>query len=99
MAIEFAAREIPSVREVELPVHYKGRLLTCSYRADFVCYESIIVELKALQAITGIEQAQLLNYLKATRLERGLLLNFGRQSLEFKRVVFSNLRKSAQSAD
>ncbi len=99
LAIEFAAREIPLAREVELPVHYKGRLLICSYRADFVCYESIIVELKALQAITGIEQAQLLNYLKATRLERGLLLNFGRPSLEFKRLVFSNLRKSAQSAD
>ena len=99
LAIEFAAREIPLTREVELPVHYKGRLLICSYRADFVCYESIIVELKALQAITGIEQAQLLNYLKATRLERGLLLNFGRPSLEFKRLVFSNLRKSAQSAD
>ena len=99
LAIELAARTIPSTREVELPVHYKGRRLTSSYRADYVCYESVIVELKALQAITGVEEAQLLNYLKATRLERGLLLNFGRLSFGFVCSVFSNLRKSAQSAD
>jgi GxxExxY protein len=73
--------------------------LLCSYRADFVCYEGIIVELKALAALIGVHESQLLNYLKATRLERGLLLNFGRPSLEFKRFIFSNLRKSAQSAD
>jgi GxxExxY protein len=99
LAIEFTARSMLFVREVELPVHYKRQRLTCSYRADFVCYENVLVELKALQAITGVEEAQLLNYLKATRMERGLLLNFGRPSLEFKRFVFSNLRKSAQSAD
>jgi GxxExxY protein len=79
---------------VQLPVYYKRRL-ECSYRADFVCYESAIVELKALNALTGVEHAQLLNYLKATRLARGLLINFARPSLEFKRLVFSNLRKSA----
>jgi GxxExxY protein len=99
MAIELADRAIPFVREAGLPVFYKGQRLNCSYRADFVCFESVIVELKALAAITGVETAQLLNYLKATRLERGLLLNFGCPSLEFKRLVFSNLRKSAQSAD
>jgi GxxExxY protein len=80
-------------------VYYKRERLPCSYRADFVCYNNVIVELKALKAITSIEEAQLLNYLKATHLERGLLMNFGRQSLEFKRFVFSNLRKSAKSAD
>jgi len=63
------------------------------YKADFVCHENAIVELKALKAITGVEEAQLLNYLKATRLERGLLVNFGRPSLEFKRMVVSSLRK------
>ena len=99
LAIEFAARGIPFSREVELPVFYKEQRLTCSYRADFICYASVIVELKALHAITGVEEAQLLNYLKVTRMERGLLLNFGRPSLEFKRFVFSNLRKSAQFAD
>ena len=99
LSLEFVDRGIPFQREVELPVHYKGRRLSCGYRADFVCYESVIVEIKALQNLSGVEDAQLLNYLKATRLERGLLLNFGRPSLEFKRLIFQNLRKSAKSAD
>lgn len=99
LAIEFTDRGIPYQRELDLPVFYKGRRLSCTYRADFVCYESIIVELKALHALSGNEEAQILNYLKATRLERGLLLNFGRPSLEFKRFIFHNLRKSAQSVD
>jgi GxxExxY protein len=99
LSIEFSARTVPFAREAELPVYYKGELLACSYRADFVCYDEVIVELKALRAITGVEEAQVLNYLKATGLTRGLLLNFGRPSLEFKRLVFSNLRSSAQSVD
>ena len=99
LALEFANRAIPFRCEVELPVCYKGRQLSCRYRADFLCYQSVIVELKAMHRLSSIEEAQLLNYLKATRLERGLLLNFGRPSLEFKRRVFQNLRKSAKSAD
>ncbi len=95
LAIEFSARAISFVQEAELPVYYKGELLACSYRADFVCYDEVIVELKALKAITGVEEAQVLNYLKATGFTRGLLLNFGRRSLEFKRLIFSNLRTSA----
>ncbi|HBI42326.1 MAG TPA: GxxExxY protein, partial [Planctomycetales bacterium] len=95
LALEFAAQAIPFSPQVELPVYYKGQKLTCTYRADLVCYDSLIVELKALKALTGVEEAQLLNYLKATRLERGLLLNFGRASLEFKRFIFSNSRKSS----
>jgi len=95
LAIEFADRGISFSNEVQLPVRYKDKILECSYRADFVCFESVIVELKALQAIGGVEEAQVINYLKATVLERALLLNFGRPSLEFKRFVFSpNLRKS-----
>src|SRR4051794_5050199 len=70
MRVEMADRAIPFAGEVCLPVYYKGQRLGCSYRADFVCFESVIVELKALQALTGIEQAQLLNYLKATGMER-----------------------------
>ena len=92
--MEFSARGIPFARESELPVYYKGELLDWSYRADFICYNAVIVELKALRKLTGVEEGQLLNYLKATRLERGLLLNFGRRSLEYKRHVFSHLRKS-----
>jgi GxxExxY protein len=96
LAVEFAQRGMPFNDAIKLPVYYKGILLPCTYEPDFVCYESVIVELKALQAITGVEDAQVLNYLKATRLERGLLLNFGRPSLEFKRLIFSNPRKSAE---
>jgi len=99
LAIEFSDRTIPFVSEAELPVYYKGQCLACSYRADFVCYDEVIVELKALKAITGVEEAQVLNYLKATGLGRGLLLNFGNPRLEFKRFVFSHLRTSAQSVD
>jgi GxxExxY protein len=92
IAIEFAARSIPFVREADLPVYYKDRRLDCCYRADFVCYGGVLVELKALQTITGTEEAQLLNYLKATDLERGLIVNFGRPSLQFKRLVLSSKR-------
>jgi len=88
LAIELADRGIPFQREQELPIDYKGRRLPCKYRADFVCYGDIIVELKATQGLTGNDEAQVLNYLKATKLKRGLLFNFGRPSLEFKRLVF-----------
>lgn len=99
LAMEFSVRAIQFAREVELPVYYEGELLACSYRADFVCYDDVIVELKALKAITGVEQAQVLNYLKATGLGRGLLMNFGCPRLEYKRFVFTDLRPSAQSVD
>ena len=100
LAIELGERRIPFQREVELPVSYKGRRLVCSYRADFVCYESIIVELKALCALTGVEQAQVINYLKATGSRRGLLLNFGAPRLEIKRLVFDPpLGSSVSSVD
>jgi GxxExxY protein len=99
MAIELTDRGIPFQREQELPIDFKERRLPCRYRADFVCYGNIIVELKAQQGLTGSDEAQLINYLKATHLERGLVLNFGRPSLQFQRLIFQNLRKSAQSAD
>jgi GxxExxY protein len=98
LALEMTARKIPFKREVSLPVEYKGQRLACSYRADFVCYESVIVELKAINQLTGADEAQLINEPKATGLHRGLLLNFGAPSLEYKRLVF-NLRESAQSAE
>ena len=100
LAKELAGRGIPFAREVSLPVYYKGAKLECSYKADFVCFNEVIVELKALGKLTGIEEAQILNYLKATGFQIGLLVNFGAPSLEYKRFVFSQgLRESAQSAD
>ena len=68
---EFLAQGIPFRREAEIPVRYKGMPLEVSYRADFVCFDRIIVELKALQKLSGVEESQVLNYLKATGLEKG----------------------------
>jgi GxxExxY protein len=89
LSLEFDSRAVPYSREVDLPLQYKGHFLRCSYRADFVCYGEVIVELKALTRIAGAELAQVINYLKATGFENGLLLNFGAASLEFRRVINS----------
>lgn len=97
LAREFNLQGIAYEKEKLLPVSYRGEIIA-EYRADFVCFNEVIVELKALQNLSGIEEAQLINYLKATGLQRGLLINFGTSSLQHKRFVF-NLRKSAQSAD
>jgi GxxExxY protein len=102
LTLEFQERGIPFKAEVALPIRYKNKLLTCAYRADFVCFESVIVETKAISTLTSADEAQLINELKATGLTRGLLLNFGATSLEHKRLVFSpaeNLRKSVKSVD
>jgi len=87
LAIELESRGIPFERERILPVRYKERLLPSVYRADFVCYGDIIVEIKALDALAGIHEAQTINYLKATGMERALLINFGASSLQHKRLV------------
>lgn len=87
MAIELGLRDIPFRHEVELGVRYKGRQLNCGYRADFICFERIIVELKVLPRLTSKEIAQTINYLKASSYHIGLLINFGGSSLEFKRIV------------
>jgi GxxExxY protein len=92
LAFEFQEREIPFSAEVALPIRYKSKLLTCAYRADFVCFESVIVETKAIATLTSADQAQLINELKAT----------GAESLQHKRLVLNlseNLRQSAKSAE
>lgn len=87
LAIELTARGIPFQQELSLPVVFKSILLKTSYRADFLCYGEIVVETKAISALTGNDEAQLLNYLKANKVKRGLLLNFGASSLQQKRMV------------
>ena len=90
LEIEFKSRSIPFEREKELVVYYKGQKLRKRYVADFVCYDDIIVELKALDLITSKEVSQLLNYLHITKYPLGLLVNFGHKGdLEWKR--FANL--------
>jgi len=98
--IEFPVKQIPFEREVALPVKYKSILLPVHYRADFGCFSEIIVEFKALSRLSTVEEAQLLNYLNTTGLKRGLLINFGASSLQYKRLVWGYediIKKSAQS--
>jgi GxxExxY protein len=100
LAIELAARSVPFKTQVQLALIYKGRVLACHYRADFVCYERVIVEIKALNQISGTEEAQLLNYLKATKLPIGLLINFGATSLQYRRrILTTQSAESAKSVD
>ena len=77
LAVEFAARKIPFAAQAPLPLTYKGQLLSQSYAADFVCFGKIIVELKAVRELAPEHRAQVLNYLSATGLKLGLLVNFG----------------------
>ncbi len=84
---EFENRGLPYRREVALDISYKEKKLPLSYRVDFICYDSILVELKALSHLSGTEEAQILNYIKASDFGTGLLLNFGKQSLEYRRFA------------
>lgn len=87
LTIEFQKQGIPFIREKVIPVIYKGIELHGAFKADFICYNSIIVELKALSALTTDHSSQVLNYLKATGLRVGLLINFGTASLQHQRYV------------
>ena len=89
LAIEFELQGIPFQREQKLEITYKGRKLNKEYYADFVCYNKIIVELKAISVLVKANQAQVINYLKATKMKIGLLVNFGSASLKWERI--SNL--------
>ena len=84
---EFTIEQIPFKAQPIIQIRYKGQLLNKTYQPDFVCYEEILVEIKAISGLTGLEEAQLINYLKATGLKIGLLLNFGVKSLEHKRLA------------
>lgn len=90
LEIEFIKNKIPYEREVNLPVYYCGKKLQTFYKADFICYDSIIIELKALSKLSGTEESQIINYLKATKLKKGLLFNFGSKSLFYKRFILTN---------
>ena len=84
---ELKQKNIPFESEKELRIIYKNELLEKTYKADIVVDNKIILELKAISAITNVEEAQILNYLKCTGLRLGLLLNFRGPSLEWKRLV------------
>ena len=86
--LELQRQDIPYEREKLLNVFYKGKKLKKHYSADFVCYDKIVVELKALGELSSDHEAQVLNYLKTSKLKLGLLLNFGTKSLQYKRLIF-----------
>jgi GxxExxY protein len=88
--IELIERQVPHESEVKLIIKYKQKILPSYYRADLICFGEVLVEIKALARLTSIEEAQVLNYLKATGLSRALLLNFGAPSLQYKRLVFTH---------
>ena len=108
LAVELATRQIPFQREAPLQVKYKSQPLACAYKADFICFSEILVELKAIERLGNPEKSQVINYLNATKFTRALLFNFGSPSLEYQRMVLNhpesafppskNLRSSAKSA-
>lgn len=87
LAIEFNKRHITFEKEKQLDIYYTSIKLNKKYFADFVCFENIIIELKAIQAYTDEHLAQVLNYLKATNYKLGILINFGAKSLQYRRVI------------
>ncbi len=91
---EFSDRDIPFQSQPAVQISYKGRLLNKAYHPDLFCFDNIVVELKAMANLSGTEVAQLINYLKATGMKTGLLLNFGAKSLEFKRLVYGKSLES-----
>lgn len=98
LTIVLEEKRIPFLTEVPFIIQFKGHELRSRYRADLVCFDQIIVELKALNRLGPLEEAQVLNYLKASGLSRALLFNFGQPRLEFRRYVGSAWRdKYAQS--
>ena len=84
--IELGLRGIPFETEKLITITYKGHLLERTYKADLVCYDNIVVELKAVDKLKTEHTSQLLNYLKATNLPLGILINFGEKPLKFKMV-------------
>ena len=87
LEIEFQQRGIPYKREQPLTLYYKCKPLNKFYVPDFICHDKIIIELKAVDKIKSEHEGQVVNYLTATKLKLGLILNFGKSSLEHKRII------------
>jgi len=87
LELEFRKVNIPYEREKKLPVFYEDKPLNKYFRADFVCYNSIIIELKSSKFLVEADTRQTLNNIKATNFKLGLLINFGTPSLIYKRIV------------
>ncbi|MEN6408982.1 MAG: GxxExxY protein [Anaerolineaceae bacterium] len=97
MEKELAQRNIPFTSQTNLTLTYKGLPLSKSYIADLVVFSKIIVELKAVDRLTSVDEAQVLNYLKATGMQVGLLFNFGSGSLQWKRLILTSDYRSGRN--
>lgn len=88
LSMEFSVQGVPYKQQCELDLCYKGKPLKQTYVPDFICFDKIVVEIKAVAALTDLHRAQLQNYLKATGYKLGLLVNFGHYpKLEYERIV------------
>ena len=87
LEMEFMERNIPFEREKLIHIYYKGKPIKTYYQADFVCFGNLVLELKTVDAIADIYKAQLIHYLKATKTNKGLLINFKSKSLQYERFV------------
>lgn len=89
LEIELGDRSIPFRTQPEFRVSYKGRTLDAYYKPDFICFDEVVVEIKALSQLSSIEESQVINYLKVTGFHTGLLLNFGSRSLQQRRFILT----------
>lgn len=91
LAREFELQGIPFEKEKKIKVMYKGQELTKDYYADFVCFGKIIIELKAVSKLVNAHKAQVINYLNATKMKLGILVNFGEASCKYERIINKSL--------
>ena len=89
LEMEFIERTIPYNAQDKFLISYKGKFLETYYKPDFICFESVVIELKALSRLSSVEESQVINYLKVTGFHTGLLINFGSRSLEHRRFVLT----------
>lgn len=90
LEIEFTKRGIPFEREKCLTINYKGETLKSNFYVDFLCYDTIVVELKAVNEVVNEHKAQVINYLKAGNYRLGYLMNFGQEHLYYERLFHPN---------
>lgn len=87
LSIVLSEKKVPFIKEKVLDIEFRGKILDKKYIADFICFDELIIELKATDGLANHDIAQVLNYLKATGKRIGLLINFGTTKLQYKRVI------------